>query len=319
MNWRAAVVLIAASAILPTTATAQSQPRTRASDMRVFVPAFWQTMPEVSPLCRTIVDEVMYAIAGQLHAWDADAYNLVLKRSKVLLISEPVTTNREVISQLDWLECRELVLWGLDNRQPTQHELPGIRQAEVREAERQRLEAEWKAERKRRLETGKRFADSCEAQGGFVAKWNAYLSGRIDQPECRGLEAARERARKGQECVSGGGVWGNTSRTGIIYRCRCPGTNATWSSNLWNTSLKRCETYDARHERQAKERCREAQGTWDPSHKRHGPCITPKERRLDEWDRQQAEENERVRREREQAKAEKRRKLEERRRQLSGG
>ena len=310
MNWRAAVVLIAASAILPTTATAQSQPRTRASDMRVFVPAFWQTMPEVSPLCRTIVDEVMYAIAGQLHAWEADAYNLVLRRSKVLLISEPVTTNREVISQLDWLECRELVLWGLDNRQPTQQELPGIRQAEAREAQRQHLEAE----RKRRLEAGKRFADSCEAQGGSVAKWNAYLSGRIDQPECRGLEAARERARKEQECLRGGGVWERASRVTTRRKCKCAVVGSSW-----NPSLKRCETYDARHERQAKERCRSVQGTWDPSHKRHGPCITPKERRLDEWDRQQAEENERVRREREQAKAEKRRRLEERRRQLSGG
>ena len=53
-----------------------------------------------------------------------------------------MTPNREVISQLDWLECRDLVLWGIDNRKPTPQELPGIRQWEEHKAEIDRHEAE---------------------------------------------------------------------------------------------------------------------------------------------------------------------------------
>lgn len=306
---RQATIVLAMAALLLTTIMTQAQPRTRASDMQTFVPAFWRTMPEVSPLCQTIVNEVMYATAGQLHTWDADSYAQVLMRTKGVLISEPVTTDREVISQLDWLECRDVVMWGLNNRQPTQQELPAIRQAKAKEVERRRLEAE----RKRRLEVGEQFADSCEAQGGSVGNWQSYLIGHVDQLECRGLEAAREREKTKQECLRGGGAW-EKQKLYSYSKCRCLASDSSW-----NTTLKRCETYDERHERQAKRRCQEVQGTWDPSHERHGPCVTPKELRLDAWDKQQAGENERVRREREQARAEKQRKLEERRRQLNGG
>ena len=177
------------------------------------------------------------------------------------------------MSNLEWAECRELILHGLSNRQITRQEAAG-------KAEQARIEAE----QERRLREGKRFADSCEAQGGYVSKWQAYLDGRVDQPECRGLAAARERARKEQECLRGGGVWEPVSRTVSARKCRC-----AVAGSSWNPSLMRCETYEARNERQARERClSEAGATWDPSHKRHGPCVTPKERRQEKRDRELA-------------------------------
>ncbi|MDE0374055.1 MAG: hypothetical protein OXI73_16145 [Rhodospirillales bacterium] len=250
------------------------------------------------------MNDTLQALAEQYIVMGADVpYHDVVGQVALTMSLTPMLNAPEIMSNLEWAECRELVLHGLRNRTLT-------RQEAADKARQDRI----KAEQERRLRVGKQFADSCEAQGGYVDKWSSYLSGHVDQPECKGLEAARERARKKQECLRGGGVWKRVSKTVGAHRCGCAVAGSTW-----NPSLKRCETYDARHERQARAHCREVQGTWDPSHKRYGPCITPKERRLEEWDRQQAEEGERVRRERERAKAEKRRKLEERRRQLSGG
>ena len=191
---QAAVVFVALASLL-TTALAHSQPKTRASGMREFTPAFWQTMPEVSPLCRTIMDELMYAIAGQLRTWDVGAYNNVILGVKKELISEPVSPNREVISQLNWLECRDLVLWGINNRQPTPQELPGIRAAEARRAEQQRLEAEQEAERQRnRTAFEERMRRNKAEQERF---WAEREQKRIRAKEAqKALAAEREREKQ---------------------------------------------------------------------------------------------------------------------------
>ena len=272
MKRLAAVILLAAFAFPPATATT-----TRAESMRAFSEAFWQTMPlQVSPACRRVVDDTMYAIAGQSIAWGTDIYYRVVEQTTVTLFLTPILNAPEVMSNLEWADCREQMLVGLRTRQLTPQEAAG-------KEEQDRLEAE----RKRRLSEAKQFSASCEAQGGSVdfVGHQKYIDGRTDElPECRGLEAARERARKEQECLRGGGVWERASLTAGYRVCRC-----AVAGSSWNPSLKRCETYDERHERQARERClSEAGATWDPSHKGHGPCVTPKERRQEKRDRELA-------------------------------
>ena len=305
MKREVAVVLIAVSVLIPATATAQSQTATRIEELRAFSDAFWQTMPvRVSSACHGIVNGTLQALAERHIVMGKDIpYHKVVEQITLTIGSTPRLNAPEIMSNLEWAECRELMIQGLGNRSLTHQEAAD-------KAEQDRIEAE----QERRLETGKQFVASCEAQGGYVDNWSSYVSGRIDQLECKGLEIARERARKKQECLSGGGAWERMTRTSSVRKCRCDRA----SSSTWNPDLKRCETYAARSERQEKEFCRKMQGTWDPSHERLGPCITPKEKRLDEWDRQQAEEQERVKRERERIKAEKRRKPEEQR-QLNGG
>ena len=229
----------------------------------------------VSSVCRGIVNDTMHALAEQYIIMGADvAYHKVVEQMALTLGLTPILNAPEIMSNLEWAECRELVLRGLGNRQPTRQEAAG-------KAEQDRVEAE----RARRRQTARRFEESCKTQGGYVdsIRYSKYIDGWDVQLECHGLEAARKRARKEQECLRGGGEWEWASLTAGYKECRC----AVGSS--WNSSLKRCETYDARHERQAKERClSEAGATWDPSHKRHGPCVTPKERRQEKRDRELA-------------------------------
>ena len=268
MKRLAAAFLVAASVLLPATATA-----TRLEEMRAFTDAFWRTMSvEVSQACRGVVGDVMHTIAGQSIGWGADVFYRVVEQTKVTLFLTPLLNAPEVMSNLEWADCREQMLIGLNTRQLTPQEAAG-------KAEQDRLEAE----RKRRLEEAKRFSDSCEAQGGYVdsVRHSTYIDGRDIQLECHGLEAARERARKKQECLRGGGAWEWASRTAGYKKCRCADVDSTW-----NTSLKRCETYDERYERRAKKRClSEVGATWDPSNESLGPCVTPKEKRVDERDR----------------------------------
>ena len=187
MKRRAAIVLITAAALLPATAAAQSQTAARIAELRAFSGAFWQTMPvRVSSACRGVVNDMLQVFAEQYIVMGTDvAYHKVVEQAAITLSLTPRLNAPEVMSNLEWAECRELILHGLSNRQITQQEAAG-------KAEQARI----KAEQERRLREGKRFADSCEAQGGHVSKWQAYLDGRVDQPECRGLAATRERARK---------------------------------------------------------------------------------------------------------------------------
>ena len=146
--------------------------------MREFTIDFWRTMPvEVSPRCSEIVNMAMYAIAGQIHQWEADAFVKVVQRTRAFLIRESVSTDPNVIPYLDWLECRDLMFWGLDNRQHTPQELTGLREIEARKAKAEREWAEYKAKQKRDMEEfqdslrksaaeGQRVVDQCRAGGG---------------------------------------------------------------------------------------------------------------------------------------------------------
>ena len=138
-------------------------PTTRASRMRAFVPEFWRTMPvEVSQLCRRIMDEMLYAVAGQLSKdkWETGSYYSVVLAARWELVRETTTTDPSIISYLDWMECRELLIWGIDNRQRTQKELASRRAIEEQKAEQKaeaaRIRAENKARRKRDMEKFKR-------------------------------------------------------------------------------------------------------------------------------------------------------------------
>jgi len=162
MKRRTSAILLTASLLAVITTLAQAQPETRASGMREFTPAFWQTMPKVSPLCRAIVDESMYAIAGQLRDWKAYAYNDVVFNIQIMLKDEPVTTDRDVISQLDWLECRDLVLWGINNRKLTPQELAGLKAIEEEKVAAARREAEYEMQR-----------ESCESTTGSFWDYGA--------------------------------------------------------------------------------------------------------------------------------------------------
>ena len=181
----AAVVLIAASALLPATAAAQSQTATRIAELRTFSGAFWQTMPRVSSACRGVVNETLHALAKQYIVMGADVpYHKVVEQVTLTISLTPVLNAPEVMSNLEWAECRELVFHGLGNRQLTRQEADG-------KAKQDRLEAE----RGRRKQTAGRFTDSCKAQGGYVdfIRVSKYIDGRTDQLKCEGVEAARKR------------------------------------------------------------------------------------------------------------------------------
>lgn len=148
--------------------TVTKQPVTRADKMRAFVPEFWQTMPvQVSPLCRRIMDEFLYAVSSTV--WGVGSYVNVVARTKLELLRETTTTDPNVISHLDWIECRELLLWGIDNRQQTQMEMAAQAKIDAAKAERnakherRRLEKEEKTRRFhacRKRESAKEFGEA---------------------------------------------------------------------------------------------------------------------------------------------------------------
>ena len=173
------------STTTPTTAPATSAaPPTRVERMDAFVPDFWRTMPAVSSLCRTIVTELLYIVAGRLsdEKWEVGSYHNVVQAAKKELIVETTSTHPEVISFRDWLECREVSLWGIDNRQ-TPQEQAALREIEAHNAELKaaalRSHEERQARQQRQMEEFKQIIQNS------------------------GAELRRERAR----CEAAGGTW----------------------------------------------------------------------------------------------------------------
>ena len=193
MKWWAAALTLALS--IHTTATAQSQTATRIAELRAFTGAFWQTMPvRVSSACRGVVSDVLQALAEQYIVRGSGVpYYGVVQQTGIAISLTPILNAPDVMSNLDWAECRELVLRGLNDRQITPQEIPGLRQAEAEKAEQQRKRAAFDERmRQRKAERERLDAEyrECRADGG---SWDRVGN------RCKTRAEREERWRQHQE------------------------------------------------------------------------------------------------------------------------
>ena len=235
MKRLAAVVLISASALLPATAAAQSQTATRIAELRAFSGAFWQTMPvRVSSACRGVVNDILRALAEQYIVMGVDVpYHRVVAQTGVAVSLTPVLDDPRVMSNLDWAECRELVLHGLGNRQLTHQETTAKAEWERREAaakaERQRKE---EARRRKKAELDARWEAAkaeCDARAGILsninnptcssrfssaAEYQAYLREREREKQAQKKQREAKKAAK-ENLITTQAKFNLSSRSGI--------------------------------------------------------------------------------------------------------
>ena len=221
MSWRVAVVLIAASAILPVMAAAQSKTATRIAELRAFTGLFWQTMPvRVSSACRGVVNDTLHTLAEQYIVRGSDvSYYGVVQQTRIAISLTQVLNDLSVMSNLEWAECRELVLLGLNDRQITRHEADAKAEQERREAvakaEKQRKEEarrRKKAAEDARWEAAKAECDArmgilsnnrnptCSSRFSSTAEYQAYLREREREEQAR-TEQRREKERQNAEAL----------------------------------------------------------------------------------------------------------------------